>query len=219
MEEITKMKVDWKKITVVGALVILTAITIGGLTWYVATAGAQDELEAYKNDIVRLETEVAQLKAEEAPKEETATTTETDKNTEWKTYSIRKYGTSFNYPAYYKEIKVTENGNAYTVSLSTDKLVDGKIIPHITMMINPDGFGPIFTSTEYDITVSDGKLTYTKMDKTERDEYTNDGSIMLVGDFKITRDEYIVMNLFKKTDTTHEYQKDFEKILDSFYRQ
>lgn len=70
MEKLKSTKVDWKKIAVVGALVFLTAVTVGGLTWYVVTAGAQDEMEAYKNDIVRLETEIKQLQEEETAVEE-----------------------------------------------------------------------------------------------------------------------------------------------------
>jgi hypothetical protein len=75
MEELKSTKVDWKKLAVVSALVFLTAVTVGGLTWYVATAGAQDEIEAYKNDIVRLETEIKQLQAEETETEKDTTQT------------------------------------------------------------------------------------------------------------------------------------------------
>jgi hypothetical protein len=78
MEELTKMHVDWKKTAVVVALVILTGLTVGGTTWYFAEAGAQDELEAYKNEIATLETRIAQLEAEEAPVVEATTKELTD---------------------------------------------------------------------------------------------------------------------------------------------
>ncbi len=66
MEELTKTSVDWKKTTVVIALVLLTGLTVGGGAWYYADSGAESEIEAYKNQIATLETKVAQLEADQA---------------------------------------------------------------------------------------------------------------------------------------------------------
>lgn len=67
MEELTKFHVDWKKIVVVGLLVVLTGLTTGGLTWYVADSGRDAELDAKDQTISDLDTRIKQLEADVTP--------------------------------------------------------------------------------------------------------------------------------------------------------
>lgn len=79
MEELTKVQVDWKKIAVVGFLVLLTGLVSAGATWYVGGMFHQAELEIKDNEIATLETRVEQLEAElAADEEEQEGATETD---------------------------------------------------------------------------------------------------------------------------------------------
>jgi predicted membrane-bound mannosyltransferase len=114
MEELTKMHVDWKKTAVVVALVILTGLTVGGTTWYFADAGAQDELEAYKNEIATLQTEVAQIKANstaEQSKEQAQKASSTITKTAVQDL-LAKNNVNFNIPAKYASFdNLTSNQN------------------------------------------------------------------------------------------------------------
>jgi len=91
MEEITKLKVDWKKIVVVIMLVILAGLVSGGATWYVSDMSKQAELDVKDEEIATLETRISQLEADladtvepegELTDEEDATETETETETD-----------------------------------------------------------------------------------------------------------------------------------------
>lgn len=73
MEEITKINVDWKKIVVVGLLVVLTGLVSGGGTWYVMDTFKDNELEVKDNEIATLNTRISELEAELSGKGETTT--------------------------------------------------------------------------------------------------------------------------------------------------
>ncbi len=119
MEELTKAQVDWKKTTVVIALVLLTGLTVGGGAWYYAYSGAENEIEAYKNQIATLETKVAQLEADQAA-ETTEPTKTTDQYAGWKTYTDKTNGYSFRYPASGYTIDTDENNGTTSWSLVQD---------------------------------------------------------------------------------------------------
>jgi type II secretory pathway component PulJ len=76
MEELKSTKVDWKKIVVVGMLVVLASLVAGGATWYVSDMGKQAELDVKDEEIASLETRISQLEAE------LVTTGEEDNTTE-----------------------------------------------------------------------------------------------------------------------------------------
>jgi hypothetical protein len=63
MEELKSTKVDWKKIAVVGMLVLLSGLVTGGATWYVSDMGKQAELDVKDEEIATIETRVEQLEA------------------------------------------------------------------------------------------------------------------------------------------------------------
>jgi hypothetical protein len=84
MKELTSTVVDWKKIVVVGLLVILTGLVSAGATWYVMEMSKEAELEIKQNEISTLETRVGQLEAELAPDDnntDEGVTTETTNET------------------------------------------------------------------------------------------------------------------------------------------
>lgn len=181
MEEITKMHVDWKKITVVGALVILTGLTVGGLTWYVADSGAQDEMEAYKNEISTLETKVAQLEAAEAPTDETATTTTTKKYT----------NTNYNY-----ELTFGEKWKTYRAKENTE-LVAGEFASvafQVPATGYPTGYNTMLTvtvmsKTRYDELVALG-TTPTLVENTDTYYYTySQNGAGITNDYSLTADD------------------------------
>lgn len=77
MEELKSTKVDWKKIVVVGMLVVLSGLVAGGATWYVSDMSKQAELDVKNEEIASLETRISKLEAELVTATEEDTTTET----------------------------------------------------------------------------------------------------------------------------------------------
>lgn len=102
MEEITKLQVDWKKIAVVGFLVVLTGLVAAGATWYVLDMSKQAELDVKDEEIATLETENAKLSNPTNEKDATKTTTSAGKSVtepnSLLTYSNNTYKFSFKYP-------------------------------------------------------------------------------------------------------------------------
>lgn len=71
MEELTKFHVDWKKIVVVGLLVVLTGLISGGGAWYAMDTFKDTELEVKDEEIATLNTRISELEAEVSEEGET----------------------------------------------------------------------------------------------------------------------------------------------------
>lgn len=119
MEELTKVRVDWKKIVVVGFLVVLTGLVSTGATWYVMDISRQAELDIKDDEIGALKNENATLKA-------ISTSKETDEQTEapdWKIYTNNEYHFSLTFPESWKgytvEKKTASDLPSYSVYLPT----------------------------------------------------------------------------------------------------
>jgi hypothetical protein len=80
MQELTKLHVDWKKIAVVGMLVLLSGLVTGGATWYVSDMSKQAELDVKDDEIATLETRIEQLEAEINNDEPLSTSTKNTNN-------------------------------------------------------------------------------------------------------------------------------------------
>lgn len=110
MEELTNTKVDWKKIAVVGFLVILTGLVSAGATWYVLDMEKQAELDVKDNEITDLTTKIGQLQNGATE----ATTSDNDEATtaSWNIYRNDAYKFQLTFPDSWKGYTVVKEKTA-----------------------------------------------------------------------------------------------------------
>lgn len=67
--ELEKLKVDWKRVLITSAIVLLSALVVGGTTWYVMDKSAKEVAVATEAQAEELQTLVNKLEEESAVKE------------------------------------------------------------------------------------------------------------------------------------------------------
>ncbi|MCL5094088.1 MAG: hypothetical protein M1355_03085 [Patescibacteria group bacterium] len=97
--------INVKRLFITLGLVLFTALTVGGGTYYVLTQNAKKEKEANDKEIQALQNQVDTLKKGSEKKTETpaasstnSTTTPADETANWKSYSNSTYKFSIKYP-------------------------------------------------------------------------------------------------------------------------
>lgn len=93
-------KFNWGRFFIVLAIVLATAVAVGGAVWYVMDQNAKQEKEATDQSIQALESTVKDLQSQISELNKDVDTTETDSNdtASWKTYTSTQYGFSIKYP-------------------------------------------------------------------------------------------------------------------------
>lgn len=144
METETKEKVNWQRLAITTGIVLLTALAVGGTTWYVMDKNAKDEKAANEKSITELQEQINELKKDE--NKSTETTEKTPTITELTNEQIfqevaTKFGFSKSEVAYFRifgQDKVqysintgTNSGTifAYKVDGKWNKLVSGTGVP------------------------------------------------------------------------------------------
>jgi len=145
----------------------------------------------------------------------TSTSSAIPKN--WKTYTNTAFGFSISYPA---ELTITDTLPAEYTKISSTKqflLIDNKSKNiSFTLMINPDGFGPIFSNKSVDVSYQSGKglvaVNKTVVTPDENYDKTRDVSVY-VGEIKTGYNIWILTQSPKDNATN---EKIFSQILSTF---
>lgn len=101
MEEAVKEKPKFsgKRLLITILIVLLTAGSVGGGTWYFMDQNVKKTKEANDKEIESLQKQIDDLKKESTTSDGAATPTATDETAGWKTYTSTKYGFSLKYPS------------------------------------------------------------------------------------------------------------------------
>jgi hypothetical protein len=96
-----KPGINWKRIIITTAFVLLSAAIVGGTTWYIMDKNANDIKASNDKSVSELQKQIDELKTAKADTLATPTTTAVDKTAGWKTYTNNDLKISFKYPTNY----------------------------------------------------------------------------------------------------------------------
>lgn len=211
MEPQENKKVNWKRLSIMVAIVLVTALAIGGTTWYLMDQNAKKDKEASDKQAQELQKQI------DASKQTTTTikpTEATDETANWKTYSSVDLNISFKYPASWslKESNIENNQSTICITSSADS---------ICILANIAGpTTPVKSSISYN-----AKLENNKIITSNRKMITNDTSFgSATSGYRIYTIEQISKNSIlwrfsaenKTNDNYAETEKIYTQLVDTF---
>ncbi|MDD3480792.1 MAG: hypothetical protein PHW75_01005 [Patescibacteria group bacterium] len=195
-----KEKFNWKRLGITVVIVLLAVGATGGTTWYFMDKYAQEQQNELEAQIEELR---SQVNEEEAGEEETTEEIGVDETADWKTYTNSEYGFSFMYPTgWVVEDNLQDKGEIPKSSESLVIKFNNSVDTLISLMINPDGLGPIFADLTYDFKIINKELELADRDIVEYEEGgglvdpANDGRTIISPDNSTSKLEYSGDNYF-----------------------
>jgi hypothetical protein len=194
---------------------VLTALIIGGGTYYFTTNKANTDKAALQTTIDSLNKKLADL-------QNSAATTAADPTADWKTYANTDFNFSLKYPLTYTVTDTLQKGgnsiNASQKLIIQDIKVAGS--PMLEIFINPGGFDATPTNLLYDFSKSGTTLKINS--KTKQNiaigEFGYDGTVQIagtnLGGQKFGNDTYVIR--FHYNTGSESLLTTFDQILDSF---
>jgi len=143
-----KAKTSWP--VLIAIFVIVLAVG-GSIYYWQSQQNMERSAEITPTSIVTPATTIT-------PKSTPATTETENQTADWKTYTNESFGLSFKYPATYsiKETEEIKAGKIGGTLVLKDSSREGS--PEMTMLFNPDGFGPAISDIYYCTKIQNGKL-------------------------------------------------------------
>lgn len=75
--DLKKLKVDWKRVLITAGIVLLSALVVGGTTWYIMDKSSREVVAANEASVSSLQKQIDALEQTAATKKETPTEEET----------------------------------------------------------------------------------------------------------------------------------------------
>jgi hypothetical protein len=203
MEELKSTKVDWKKITVVGMLVLLSGLVTGGATWCVSDLFHQNELDVKDDEISGLNTRLATLEKGEIENEDETATVREDANA-----PIKISDFSVVLPSGWTQ-KAVGNQNTATVTYT------GPFV--INLIINSEGTDAGMASIQksYTATVSNNKVSLSGPQTLTMDDLTASTYSLTTTNFNYGGKSYYAYSYLDNQSDQNKYAAIFKQVLES----
>jgi len=203
--------------------IILAIVLVGALSYYFlsqpatnqlpasddANSSVSDEAQDDSSDVIEnLQNQINDLQEQLSSKDQQSGSSVSNSN-DYETYTNSEFGISFDYPNSYKVTRDEEGLGGWRISL--ERIDDSSTI---MLVINPDGFGPIWANIKYYLSYDYGTLSIVNRTIQECEYCDDENKDSVVASIQTNKDSYFFNSSWPRSGASRE--QDTKTVIESF---